>query len=86
MITNTLSIYKKDKDFYRRLFIIALPIVIQNLITSSLNMLDTMMIGKVGELELASVGIANQYYFLYSLFKRKHFSPVICSSSIPFID
>ena len=26
-----------------------------------------MMIGKVGELELASVGIANQYYFLYSL-------------------
>ena len=67
MITNTLSNYKKDKDFYRRLFIIALPIVIQNLITSSLNMLDTMMIGKVGELELASVGIANQYYFLYSL-------------------
>ena len=67
MITNTLSSYKKDKDFYRRLFIIALPIVIQNLITSSLNMLDTMMIGKVGELELASVGIANQYYFLYSL-------------------
>ena len=67
MITNTLSNYKKDKDFYRRLFIISLPIVIQNLITSSLNMLDTMMIGKVGELELASVGIANQYYFLYSL-------------------
>ena len=67
MITNTLSNYKKDNDFYRRLFIIALPIVIQNLITSSLNMLDTMMIGKVGELELASVGIANQYYFLYSL-------------------
>jgi len=67
MITNTLSNYKKDKDFYRRLFIIALPIVIQSLITSSLNMLDTMMIGKVGELELASVGIANQYYFLYSL-------------------
>lgn len=67
MITKILSNYKKDKDFYRRLFIIALPIVIQNLITSSLNMLDTMMIGKVGELELASVGIANQYYFLYSL-------------------
>ncbi|MGL5327729.1 MAG: MATE family efflux transporter, partial [Peptostreptococcaceae bacterium] len=40
---------------------------LQNLITSSLNMLDTMMIGKVGEIELASVGIANQYYFLFSL-------------------
>ena len=67
MISNTLSNYKKDKDFYRRLSIIALPIAMQSLITSSLNMLDTMMIGKVGELELASVGIANQYYFLYSL-------------------
>lgn len=67
MITKTLSNYKKDKEFYRRLFIIALPIAMQSLITSSLNMLDTMMIGKVGELELAAVGIANQYYFLYSL-------------------
>ncbi len=44
-----------------------MPIALQNLITSSLNMLDTMMIGKIGEVELASVGIANQYYFLFSL-------------------
>ena len=67
MITNTLSNYKKDKEFYIRLFVITLPIAMQSLITSSLNMLDTMMIGKIGELELASVGIANQYYFLFSL-------------------
>ena len=67
MITNTLSSYKKDKEFYIRLFVITLPIAMQSLITSSLNMLDTMMIGKIGELELASVGIANQYYFLFSL-------------------
>lgn len=57
----------KDKAFYRRLFCITVPIVIQNLIASSLNMLDTLMIGRVGEVELAAVGIANQYYFLYSL-------------------
>ncbi|NEU05467.1 MATE family efflux transporter [Clostridium senegalense] len=59
--------FKEDKEFYKRLFIITLPIVLQNLIASSLNMLDTMMIGVVGEIELASVGIANQYYFLFSL-------------------
>lgn len=59
--------FKEDRPFYKRLFIITLPIVLQNLIASSLNMLDTMMIGSVGEVELASVGIANQYYFLYSL-------------------
>ena len=49
MITNTLSSYKKDKEFYIRLFVITLPIAMQILITSSLNMLDTMKIGKIGE-------------------------------------
>ncbi|RDY23743.1 MATE family efflux transporter [Romboutsia maritimum] len=67
MISSTISNFKKDKEFYKHLFLITLPIALQNLITSSLNMLDTMMIGKVGEIELASVGIANQYYFLFSL-------------------
>lgn len=67
MIKSTILNYKKDKEFYKYLFFITLPIVLQSLITSSLNMLDTMMIGKVGEIELASVGIANQYYFLFSL-------------------
>lgn len=56
-----------DKPFYKSLLFLAFPIVIQNLIASSLNMLDTVMIGNLGEVELASVGIANQYYFLFSL-------------------
>ncbi|MCY6370180.1 MATE family efflux transporter [Clostridium ganghwense] len=60
--------YRNNKKFYKNLLVITLPIVLQNLIASSLNMLDTMMIGKVGEVELASVGIANQYYFLFTLF------------------
>lgn len=68
MSINIIKDYKKDKSFYKNLFVLTLPIVLQSLITSSLNMLDTMMIGKVGETELASVGIANQYYFLFTLF------------------
>ncbi len=67
MVNSSIKKYKKDKEFYKYLFVLTMPIVLQSLITSSLNMLDTMMIGKVGELELASVGIANQYYFLFSL-------------------
>ncbi|MBF8983154.1 MATE family efflux transporter [Lutibacter sp. B2] len=68
MSFNLIKDYKNNKKFYRNLFTITVPIVLQNLIASSLNMLDTMMIGKVGETELASVGIANQCYFLFSLF------------------
>lgn len=57
-----------DKKFYKNLFLLSMPIILQQLIASSLNMLDTMMIGMVGETELASVGIANQYYFLFNIF------------------
>ena len=36
---------KSNQLFYKRLLMLALPIVVQNLITTSLNMLDTIMIG-----------------------------------------
>lgn len=58
----------KKRSFSRYLFALTVPIIIQNLITTSLNLVDTFMIGQVGETELAAVGIANQYYFLFSLF------------------
>lgn len=57
-----------DKKFYKMVLFLSLPIMLQNLIASSVNMLDTVMIGRVGEVELAAVGIANQYYFIFSLF------------------
>lgn len=58
----------KASKFYRYLFALTVPIILQNLITTSLNMLDTMMIGRIGEVPLAAVGIANQFYFLFTLF------------------
>lgn len=57
----------KDKKFYNTMIAITLPIALQNLITSSLNMMDTVMIGRVGEENIAAVGMANQYFFLFAL-------------------
>ena len=57
----------KSSVFYNTLLKLAIPIVIQNLITSSINAVDTLMIGKLGEVEIAAVGIANQYFFLFNL-------------------
>lgn len=57
----------KDKLFYKTLLSLALPIALQNLISSSLNMVDTMMIGKLGDTEIAAVGLANQYFFFFIL-------------------
>lgn len=59
---------KTDKrDFYKTLLMIAVPVAMQNLITASLNMVDTVMIGKLGENALEAVGIANQLFFLFNL-------------------
>ena len=62
-----LNIDWRDKRFYTAMLAIALPIALQNLISSSLNMVDTVMIGRLGETEIAAVGLANQYFFLLIL-------------------
>jgi putative MATE family efflux protein len=56
-----------DKRFYKSLFTIAVPIMLQNLINALVNMLDTVMIGRLGTVEIAAVGLGNQVFFLYNL-------------------
>ena len=57
---------KLDQTFYKTMMTIAIPIVIQNIISIGLNMADTIMIGKLGVDELAAVGTANRLYFVFS--------------------
>lgn len=57
----------RDKLYFKTLLVIALPIVLQNLIASSLNMLDTLMVGMLGEAEIAAVGIGNQVFLLFNV-------------------
>lgn len=57
-----------NKEFIQRLLMLALPIMGQNLLISSVSFVDTLMIGMVGEVQLAAVGLANQLFFLISLF------------------
>jgi putative MATE family efflux protein len=57
----------KDKYFYKTMLSLAIPIATQNLISSSLNMVDTVMIGGLGEQNIAAVGLANQIFFLLAL-------------------
>lgn len=53
--------------FYRKMMRVGIPVVLQNLISIGLNVIDTLMIGRVGVDELAAVGAANQYYFIFSM-------------------
>ncbi len=54
-------------EFYKKLFIIGVPVVIQNLINLGLNMIDTLMLGALGEKAVAATGAANQVFFVFSV-------------------
>lgn len=56
-----------DRPFYRRLFGIAVPMMIQMGITNFASMLDNIMVGQVGTEQMTGVAIANQLVFVYNL-------------------
>ncbi|MBO1004761.1 MATE family efflux transporter [Pseudogracilibacillus auburnensis] len=53
-------------NYMKVLSVIAFPIVIQNLITSCLGIIDALMVGQIGQNEIAAVGIVNQYISFFS--------------------
>lgn len=59
--------FYSDRDYFRLLVKIAIPIAIQNAVSSSLNMVGSLMIGQKGEVAVASVGLAGQVFFLLNL-------------------
>ena len=56
-----------DKAFYKHALAIALPIMIQNGITNFVNMLDNIMVGRIGTEQMSGVAITNQLIFIYNL-------------------
>jgi len=58
----------RDRDFFRSMLAIAMPAAFQQLISASLNMIDVLMVGRLGESSIAAVGLANQVFFLFVLF------------------
>lgn len=56
-----------DKNFYRRVIAIVLPLIIQNTITNVVSLLDNVMVGSVGTLQMSAVAIVNQLLFVFSL-------------------
>lgn len=49
------------KTFLKSVAVIAIPVALQNLLTTTGSMVDTMMIGKLGEINVAAVGLCAQF-------------------------
>ena len=56
-----------DKALYKRIFIFAIPIMIQQGITHFVNMLDNVMVGTVGQAQSTGVAVSNQLMFVFNL-------------------
>lgn len=62
-----MKLFRKDKEFYTTVFALALPIAAQSLITIGVNMLDTIMVGKLGEEALSATSLANSFIGIYHI-------------------
>lgn len=49
-----------DKDLYKRLFTLALPIALQNIISYAVGLADNVMVGSLGEMSISGVYLCNQ--------------------------
>jgi len=54
-------------DFYKKLYQIAIPIALQSLIMAALNMTDQLMVGQLGDVAIASVGMSSKIYSVISV-------------------
>ena len=62
------KLFSEDRAFYVRVLTLAMPIALQSLITVGVNMLDTIMVGKLGEEALSASSLANQFINIYHIF------------------
>lgn len=56
-----------DKAFYKMLFILVLPLIIQQGVTSFVSLLDNIMVGALGTEQMSSVAVVNQLIFVFNL-------------------
>ena len=56
-----------DREFYRYILYLAVPMIIQNAITSFVSFLDNIMVGQIGTEQMSGVAIVNQLIFVFSI-------------------
>lgn len=56
-----------DKAFYKRVLLIAVPMILQNAVTSFVSFLDNIMVGQIGTEQMSGVAIVNQLMFVFNI-------------------
>lgn len=56
-----------DRAFYKRVLLLVVPMIVQNLVTNFVSLLDNIMVGQVGTEQMSGVAIVNQLMFVFYL-------------------
>ena len=62
-----MEFFVKDKSFYKRAAVIAIPVTLQTMITMGVNMADQIMVGKLGTPSLSAVNAANKFIGIFQI-------------------
>ncbi len=61
------GLFIKDRSFYKLVVHMAIPVVLQNMITIGLNIIDTLMLGSYGEIQIAGSSLANEIINIFHI-------------------
>jgi putative MATE family efflux protein len=65
--TKKLPLSLWDKGFWKTTLTLAIPIALQNMLSASFSLIDTLMVGQLGEDQLSATGMAGQWSWLFSM-------------------
>ncbi|MGM9615525.1 MAG: MATE family efflux transporter [Oscillospiraceae bacterium] len=66
-MNNIFEMYIGDRAFYRRAMTVMLPIMLQNVVTNFVSLLDNIMVGQTGTASMSGVAIVGQLFFIFYL-------------------
>lgn len=56
-----------SREFYAYVLAIAVPMILQNVVTNFVSLLDNIMVGQIGTEQMSGVAIANQFFFVFNI-------------------
>ena len=67
MLRNFREKYIGDKQFYKNVLYMVIPMILQNLVTNFVSLIDNIMVGRIGTEQMNGVSIVNQYIFVFNI-------------------
>ena len=56
-----------DKRFYRSVLLMVVPMILQNMVTNFVSMIDNIMVGQIGTAQMSGVSVVNQFIFVFNV-------------------